>query len=441
MKKKYGMIFKCLLLIILFLIPPQVTYAQEKPKDQFNGEVSYDDTDLDDMTDEEIESYQPINCNNYEITLDAAYKIHAVIEPDETKGVQDGFLNLVFSQGEESKGFYNDLHISGTGSENNEVYLTLQPGTYQIQVSLSDDEMSTVDYVLTLTYTKAEDGESKLKTDNATISFAQDTYELKIDSCTSYDDNFYDFFEELTIKSKLKYTVDNLTLKTSNIKIATVDKDGYINTHSAGTVILTAILPNGKKNTCKIIIPKPTYKINRTKATIYTGQNLALTITANPKNETCKTVWATSNNKIATISSKGKLVGKKSGTCTITAKLANGKKLTCKVTVKEKPEITDVSDYLNNANGLKKKQNGSFEFEANNGVVTYAKITDNGASFRGLSPGGINIANLLMMDYDLISTTTFLGGQTSYYKNRRTGDRVYITEILLVISEIEYYKN
>ena len=49
---------------------------------------------------------------------------------------------------------------------------------------------------------------------------------------------------------------------------------------------------------------------------------------------TSKTVkWSTSNKKIATVSSKGKVTGKKAGTCTVTAKVGS-KSYKCKVTVK-----------------------------------------------------------------------------------------------------------
>lgn len=43
--------------------------------------------------------------------------------------------------------------------------------------------------------------------------------------------------------------------------------------------------------------------------------------------------WSTSNKKIATVSSKGKVTGKKAGTCTVTAKVGS-KSFKCKITVK-----------------------------------------------------------------------------------------------------------
>lgn len=49
-----------------------------------------------------------------------------------------------------------------------------------------------------------------------------------------------------------------------------------------------------------------------------------------------KVVWRSSNKKVVTVTSKGKVKAKKTGAATIVAKVA-GKKLTCKVTVVSKP--------------------------------------------------------------------------------------------------------
>ena len=69
-------------------------------------------------------------------------------------------------------------------------------------------------------------------------------------------------------------------------------------------------------------------KINKTKTTIYVGQTITL------KASGAKNVkWSTSNKKVATVSSKGKVTAKKKGNATITVK-AGKKKATCKVTVK-----------------------------------------------------------------------------------------------------------
>ena len=72
-------------------------------------------------------------------------------------------------------------------------------------------------------------------------------------------------------------------------------------------------------------------KLNKTKATIYVGK----TVTLKLKNNKNKIKWSSSNKKVATVTSKGKVKGKKAGKATITAKVGK-KKYKCKVTVKKK---------------------------------------------------------------------------------------------------------
>lgn len=73
-------------------------------------------------------------------------------------------------------------------------------------------------------------------------------------------------------------------------------------------------------------------KLSKTKATIYVGKTVSLKLKNNKK----AVKWTTSNKKIATVSKKGKVKGKKAGKVTITAKVGK-KKYKCKVTVKKKP--------------------------------------------------------------------------------------------------------
>lgn len=72
-------------------------------------------------------------------------------------------------------------------------------------------------------------------------------------------------------------------------------------------------------------------KINKTKATLFTGQTLQLKLTGTKS----KIVWSTSNSKIAVVTKNGKVSARAKGTATITAKV-NNKKYICKVTVKQK---------------------------------------------------------------------------------------------------------
>ena len=142
----------------------------------------------------------------------------------------------------------------------------------------------------------------------------------------------------------------------SDTKIATVDSTGKVTAVSAGTAIITCMAKDGsdKKATCEVTVTDPTppkpsvvkvtkITLNKTTASVGKGKTMQLTATVTPTNATNKAVtWKSSNTKIATVSSTGKVTAKSAGTVTITctAKDGSGKKATCKVTVTEpKPPV------------------------------------------------------------------------------------------------------
>lgn len=76
--------------------------------------------------------------------------------------------------------------------------------------------------------------------------------------------------------------------------------------------------------------------LNYSKIYLTKGKSKTLKATVSPTNAANKSIkWTSSNKKIAAVSSKGKVTGKKAGTVTITAKAkdGSGKKATCKVIV------------------------------------------------------------------------------------------------------------
>ena len=100
-----------------------------------------------------------------------------------------------------------------------------------------------------------------------------------------------------------------------------------------------------------------TVKINKSKATIYVGETVALKITGTTKSIT----WKSSDKSIATVSKKGIVTGKKAGKVTITAKV-NNKSYKCTRVVK-KP-ITLVTDIITTSSSLLVPVNSRFAFNA-----------------------------------------------------------------------------
>ena len=119
------------------------------------------------------------------------------------------------------------------------------------------------------------------------------------------------------------------SVKSSNTKVATVDKKGKVVAKKVGTATITLKGKNGKSYKCAVTVKKP--YINATKKTLKEGESYTLKLTGTD----IKSV-STSNKKIATVSKEGKVVAKKVGTATITLKGKNGKSYKCTVKVQHK---------------------------------------------------------------------------------------------------------
>lgn len=116
----------------------------------------------------------------------------------------------------------------------------------------------------------------------------------------------------------------------------------------------------GKYNTRGVSVTLPKVKVskltlNRTSVSLTKkGQTYQLKATASPSNATTKSVtWKSSNTRVVTVNSAGRLtaVGNGSATITVTAKDGSKKTATCKVTVKI-PTVVKVNNVSLNKNDL-----------------------------------------------------------------------------------------
>lgn len=131
------------------------------------------------------------------------------------------------------------------------------------------------------------------------------------------------------IKATVKNGKGETTYKSSNTKIATVSSKGKVTAKKAGTTKIT-VKNNGVSKTFKVTVKKP--KLNKTKVTLNLKKTKSVTLKITGK--VGKATFKTSNKKIATVNSKGKVVAKKKGKATISVR-TNGVTLKCKVTVKK----------------------------------------------------------------------------------------------------------
>lgn len=124
----------------------------------------------------------------------------------------------------------------------------------------------------------------------------------------------------LTVK-----TSDSVTWKTSNKKVATVNKNGVVTALKKGKVTVTATT-GGKQVTCKLTVIDRT--LNMTKINMYVGSTAKLKYTGGSG----KVTWRSSDSKVASVDSNGKVKAKREGKATITA-TRNGVRLSCSVKV------------------------------------------------------------------------------------------------------------
>ncbi len=130
----------------------------------------------------------------------------------------------------------------------------------------------------------------------------------------------------------------------SDPKIATVSQTGLVKGISNGTVTITCKSNDGGIiDTCevRVLIMVDSVSLNKTSASIYTTKTLQLKATVLPENAYNKKVtWESSNTKVATVSSTGKVTAVGSGKAVITCKTASMKRTaSCTVTVLKKTEV------------------------------------------------------------------------------------------------------
>ena len=141
-------------------------------------------------------------------------------------------------------------------------------------------------------------------------------------------------------------TTKTITWTSSNTDVATVTAEGIVTAKGAGTSVITAKTYNGKTAKCTITVKQQVTAIALSDETVslWVGKKKTLTATAAPTTANNTSVnWSSSDNKVATVSSKGVITAKGKGTCTITCTAADGygTKNICEVTVKQ--PVTEIA--------------------------------------------------------------------------------------------------
>lgn len=137
-------------------------------------------------------------------------------------------------------------------------------------------------------------------------------------------------------KPTLSSSVKSVTYKSSNTRVATVDKNGLLKAVAPGTCKITcasATDPN-KYDVCKVtVVSKTKIKLANKVLVLNKGiaKKAAYTVAGSGKGLSFK--WSSSNSSIATVSPTGVIKAKAQGNCMITIKASNGAAARIAVTV------------------------------------------------------------------------------------------------------------
>ncbi len=130
---------------------------------------------------------------------------------------------------------------------------------------------------------------------------------------------------------------DEVTWKSSDTNIVTVDDNGNITAKSIGMATIKVIV-GSLSTSCKVTVEQPVTNIwlNKNNVTMEALETYQLTVEVYPDNASNRDVeWSSSDSDIASVDQTGKVASHKKGTATITVKSKDGsnKSQTCKVTV------------------------------------------------------------------------------------------------------------
>ena len=217
----------------------------------------------------------------------------------------------------------------------------------------SDESVATVDETGTVTAVAAGEAEITARVkdtemqDVCVITVKVSAKELKVPDILDVKLNDTD---ETAIEEKCEpKDASNISFDfaSSNEEVATVDKDGKVKVLKAGECnITTTLMQDGEKVTEKTTHVKAFYEVesitldsNEGKLTV--GNSHAIKATVAPEKVSAETPieWSSSNEKVATVDSNGKVTAVSSGNATITA-TAGEESANYEVTVEQPKKVT-----------------------------------------------------------------------------------------------------
>lgn len=118
--------------------------------------------------------------------------------------------------------------------------------------------------------------------------------------------------------------------------IASIDSDGIVTGINQGTTVITGYTADGYELTCIVTVGKEVKKIHvsKTKVTLKTGDVYNIKATVTPSNASTKELtYASTDESVATVNPKGRVITRRKGTCYITIETTDSSHLTKKIKI------------------------------------------------------------------------------------------------------------
>ena len=177
---------------------------------------------------------------------------------------------------------------------------------------------------------------------NTTAYAATKSIRVKTNKSTLYILDSANNKAKLTVTYNGKNVTKAAKYKSSNSKIAKVNKNGVVTAVRPGTVKITTKY-KGKSHTTKVKVKKAKLSLNKKTIELSRGQKYTLKAFANKSGISNKNIkWTSSNSNIVSVNKNGVLTTKKNGTTTVSCKTTIGK-VSARIIVKNNTSASDTT--------------------------------------------------------------------------------------------------
>lgn len=156
---------------------------------------------------------------------------------------------------------------------------------------------------------------------------------VKLDK-TAVSIGIEDTFKLTATVNPANATDKSVTWSSDNVDVAVVDESGQVTAIGVGTAKITVTTGNGKTATCTVKVLEYSISAEKLEFDLYNNKTPVTLKVSDGITEGIRATWSSSDTKIATVSSTGKVTPVGVGEATIQAVVKNGPTFTCHVTVK-----------------------------------------------------------------------------------------------------------